>query len=60
MTRFVASVFPKYVSSLVIKSEEFFETPYNDLEYYVGYAINSTVAISFVKFVEKFKFYRFR
>ena len=54
MTQFKGSIFQKYVSFFVIKSEEVFGTPFNDLEYYVGYAVNSTVVISFVKFVQKF------
>ena len=60
MTQFKGSIFQKYVSFFVIKSEEVFGTPFNDLEYYVGYAVNSTVVISFVKFVQKFRSYRFR
>ena len=61
MTQFEGSVFQTFVSFFVIKSEEVFGTPFNDLEYYVGYdAVNSTVVISFVKFVQKFRSYRFR
>ena len=60
MTQFGGWVFQKYVSFFIIKSEEVFETPFNDLEYYVGYAVNSTVVISFSKFVQKFRFYRVR
>ena len=59
MTHFKGSIFQKYVSFFVIKSEAF-GTPFSDLEYYVGYAVNSTVVISFVEFVQKFRSYRFR
>ena len=59
MTQFKGSIFQKYVSFFVIKSEVF-GIPFSDLEYYVGYAVNSTVEISFVKFVKKFRSYRFR
>ena len=60
MTQFKGSLFQKYVSLFVIKSEEVFGTPFNDLEYYVGHAVNSTFAISFIKFVKKFRSYRYR
>ena len=33
------------------KKRGIFETPFNDLEYYVGHAVNSTFVISFVKYV---------
>ena len=52
--------FPKNVSAPVIKSEECFEMPFNDSEYHVRYAANSTDVIPFVKFVQKFRSYRFR
>ena len=51
MTQFKGSLFQKYVSLFVIKSEEVFGTSFNDLEYYVRCAVNSTVVISFVNFV---------
>ena len=60
MTQFKGSIFQNDISFFVIKSEEVFGTPFNDLEYYVGYAVNSTVVISFVKFVQKLRSYRFR
>ena len=60
MTQFRGSVFENDVSFPFTKSWKFFETPFNDLEYRVRYAVNSTVVISFVKFVQKLRSYRFR
>ena len=59
MTQFGGSVFQRDVSFPVIKNEAFFETPFDGLEYHVRYAVNFIVVISFVKFVQKFRSYRF-
>ena len=59
MTQFRSLVFQNYVSFSVIKSDEIFPTPFSDLEYHIRYAVNSTVVISFVKFVPTFRSYRF-